>query len=1212
MALPSNQTIFERVQLIQRDVVGDLPPLNLAGSPKLGTLCRLNNGQWWGVVVDDLAPPHSLKWELINSGGGSVLPDQRFTVGRGAYSLQDPGTATFTTVAAGIAAARTGAATGLGNASAASSRLVWIMPDTYAEAELALRAFVHLEGGGPAAAATVLTGSSITVGDSVGIVVVRDMRFDDCDFNIAPLAQPDLTIIFDNCEFNGCSWASNTLAGGTLSVFFNGCTGSFSTSGDVVALGGKLLRVFSGSGANSADPSRGLLFAQTLSIGGAGSVDVVITQGQYFAATPTASCAILFSGTVNATVTTDDCTIETTPVSSVFGSTANGQAPATWTCRAGTRLSNAPRSYWRTSTAAVFVGGQLEMLNNPILGNQWPLDPVIGGTVTATLYPSNRERATQEFVFNVPSSQSAGGGPYANAAAAVAAMTVNGATTPFVDSYRLTPIYANLGNVPVDPNTANFATTFRFASFLLPDPRLLEDGRPYVIKNASNPADATSGPVALRLPNGSPSRVDHLQSDASINGVFDRTNYVILEPGQAVIVEVDRKGSNAPAYLVTAVVDALPGASLPDQRFTVAPAGYRLSTPGLNTFLSPEDGIAAAFAGTGTTLPPVSGAEQRFVWIHPATYNGNQNAVSLHAWIHLVGCADGAEAAILENYEFTLSESGDITISGLYFSQCNFVFSGGGTVRFRDCRFGGCSLSHATNGDQTTYIFDNCKGNISPWSVDGTGPASFNVVGSQQTGLATIATPLALGTDTIAMSVNGAFVELSLTGAVVFDYSGANLCAVTSDSLLQLVVDGAKLTSGGAKVYLFDIAADAQIAVYTRGAASVPQTQYLANTANISSMVSADLDQQQSEGNTLADFFPTGITGPGSVLSETRGGSRPRGFTDTHGILSAAGTGLAAQSVTIKYGAFDRILLSVNYFTPVVLNPNTAAAQFRFASAILVDPKNLPIGHEIDVFNYRTTDANQDGQVGGPIALRLPNGTTSRIGFFVSDVSINPIINSTNYVILEPGQSCKLTVAYDDVLGIYRYNVGAIGANTAALTSLESQDGPLVESDWYATAKDCWSLFGILPGFNGANSTAGYPFMPIHALNCTGARFYWASAVAGTVRVRLYNAAGAPIAGAVVDVPVNGIGDYTATFPDAINLSPLTRYWITTWLTSGAGWTGGISGGSAGRFLVAPQTMRGWVRQAGVCNSNGGGDVVPTAALVIEQPMLLVPTFNRI
>lgn len=653
-----------------------------------------------------------------------------------------------------------------------------------------------------------------------------------------------------------------------------------------------------------------------------------------------------------------------------------------------------------------------------------------------------------------------------------------------------------------------------------------------------------------------------------------------------------------------------PGAAaLPDQRFTVAPAAYNLNAPGINTFENPEDGIAAAFAGTGTTLPPVSGAEQRFVWIHPAIYNGNQNAVPLHAWIHLVGCADGAEAAILENYEFTLSESGDITISGLYFSQCNFVFSGDGTVRFRDCRFGACSLSHATNGDQTTYIFDNCKGDIAPWSVDGTGPASFNVVGSQQTGIATVATPLTLATDTIAMNVDGAFVELSLTGAVVFDYSGAHLCSVTTASLFQLSVDGAKMTSGGAKVSMFDIAADAQVGVNTRSLATLPQTQVLANTAAVSSTLTVDLDQQQSEGNTGLQYWPTGITGPGSIVQATNSGSRPRGFTVTQSVISTAGDLLANQTVTVQYGAFDRILLSPDYTAPVVLNPNTASAQFQFASAILVDPKNLPVGHEIDVFNNRTTAANQDGRIGGPIALRLPNGTTSRIGFFVSDVSINPIFSSANYVILEPGQSVKLTVAYDPVLGTYRYNVGAIGADTALLTSLESQDGPLVESDWYVTSKASWTRVGALPGFSGGNSTSGFSFMPVHALNCSGARFYWANAAAGTVRVRLYTAGGGPITS--VDVAVNGIGDYTATFANAINLSALTEYWITTYLLGGGGWTGGVPGAQAARFLVAPQPMRGWVRLTGVCNSNGAGDVVPTVFLA-EQPMLLVPTFNRI
>lgn len=646
----------------------------------------------------------------------------------------------------------------------------------------------------------------------------------------------------------------------------------------------------------------------------------------------------------------------------------------------------------------------------------------------------------------------------------------------------------------------------------------------------------------------------------------------------------------------------------PDQRFTVATGGYDLNAPGVNTWLTPEDGIAAAFAGTGTTLPAVSGAEQRFVWIHPALYDGNQAAVALHAWVHLVGCADGAEAAILQNYEFTFSESGDITISGLYFSNCTFVFSGTGNIRFQDCRFELCSLSHAS-GEGVGYVFDNCQGTIPSWTIDTTGLAVFSIIGSQKTTIGSFAAPITMETTTIAMNVDFAVVELSITGDVEFNYSGTYLCDVTTGSFFVLIVDRAKLTSTGPKGFLFNIAGgSAQAGVITRGNAILPQTQYVASTFDATSLVQLDYAQYASDGDTMGQYWPTGIVGPGLVSQATSSGSRPRGFTSIVAMLCEPGSALATQTAAIGYGGYDRILARPGY-RPLALNPNTASPNFQFASLLLVDPKNIPIGHTIDVVNDRTTTANQDNIVGGPIALRLPNGTTSRIGFMVSDVSVNPIFTSDNYVILEPGQSCTLTVSQDMVTNAYLYNVSGIGADTNALTGLESQDGPLVESDWFATTKDCWTLLGILPRFQGSNSSAGFAFMPVHSLLCSGARFYWASAVAGTVKVRIRSAAGAPLVD--VDVPVNGIGDYTATFAAPIALTALTRYWITTYLTSGTGWTSGISGGAPARFLVAPQPMRGWVRLTGMCNSNGGGDVLPTASVLAEQPMLLVPTFYR-
>ena len=651
-----------------------------------------------------------------------------------------------------------------------------------------------------------------------------------------------------------------------------------------------------------------------------------------------------------------------------------------------------------------------------------------------------------------------------------------------------------------------------------------------------------------------------------------------------------------------------PGAAdKPDQRFTVAAAGYDLNAPGTNTWLTPEDGIAAAQAGTGTTLGAAAGNSPRFVWIHPGLYTSGGPALPLYPNVHVVGCADGAEAAILENYTITYAGTGDIVLTGMYFSNCSFTATGNGRITFRDCRFEGCSLDHASN-DTMEYVFDNCRGSIPNWQISAAGLASFNVIGSQQTGLATFSAPLTLSTTSILTTVDGVVAEFTLTGNVVFDYSGAEMFAISANSAVQLTVDGAKITSSGAKNHLVSLLAAAQFGLTTRGSAILPQTADLASTAP-SASVTVDIDQIQSEGNVSSAYRPTGIVGPGSLVFGTASGSRPRGFTGSQTVICVPGASLASQTMDIVYGGYDQLQLVPNY-GPLALNPNTASGTFQFASALLMDPAHLPVGHQIEVSNPRTTSANQANQVGGPVALRLPNGTTSRIGFLNSTVAANPIFSSDNYVILEPGQSVTLTVVYDSTASIYRYMVSGVGASTPELTGLESQDGPLVSSDWYATTKDCWSLLGILPGFNGGNSASGFPFMPTHSILCTGARFYWANAAAGTVRVRIYNAAGVSLTS--VDVAVNGVGDYTATFAAAISLTALTRYWVTTYLVGGAGWTGGISGAAPARFLVAPQPMRGWVRLAGLCNSNGGGDVLPTASVLAEQPMLLVPTFNRL
>jgi hypothetical protein len=129
MPLNPAYSIFERMQMIQRDVVADLPPLNLAGSPKLGTIARLNNGQFWCVVVDDASPTYALIWQQIGAGAvGSVLPDVRFVVGKLPLNLNDPGVATYTSIAQALAAVQA-----YQLATGGLPATIILHPDTYVE-----------------------------------------------------------------------------------------------------------------------------------------------------------------------------------------------------------------------------------------------------------------------------------------------------------------------------------------------------------------------------------------------------------------------------------------------------------------------------------------------------------------------------------------------------------------------------------------------------------------------------------------------------------------------------------------------------------------------------------------------------------------------------------------------------------------------------------------------------------------------------------------------------------------------------------------------------------------------------------------------------------------------------------------------------------------------------------------------------------------------
>jgi len=1031
MALPTNTAIWERCEIIQRDVVGQLPALNQGGSPKLGTFCRLNNGEYWAAVVDDTSPQYLLKWEQVG-GGGAQKPDQRFTVGKATYDLiANP--ATFTSISAGLAAAAAGTGTTLGAASVTSQRFVWIMPDEYTEAQpLALQPYVHLEGAGGASQSAVLIGSA-TYSAGSGYLVLRNLRFSGSTITVTPTNGAALTIIFDNCTFEDAKWSLATPGGDQITrvtVVFNGCTGNFDSMGSVVGAGDSLTHYFDGlpsTGQGNFAALRGISFDSTPIYTGAGLSTVSILGGQRLLANGAGGPILRFEGASGGSVTTEDCLLFTGNIqASVFGSFSVG--PVEWVCRSGTKLGTTPRSYWSTTGPASFVGGQVEILDSTINDASAPLDPVAGGTVTATPYPSNRQRYVEEFSFAVPASQSGGGGPYADAAGAIAAMTVNAlvSTNAYADEYRIIPSYANLYGDPVDPNSANFATTFRFASFQLKAPTLLEDGRPIVVKNAANPASNTAGPIALRLPNGAAGTVEYKVSDASINGTFDTTNYIILQPGQAVILDVDRQGANDPSYVVISVVDALPGTPpAPDQRFTVGKVAYALNGPGVNTWLTPEDGIAAAQAGTGTGLGVASAVSPRVVWIMPDTYTGPQGVVSLLPNVHLLGAAGHSGAVILDSYALDFSAAGTISIRGITFRNCSISAhpTSDTVLEFVECEFVDCTWA-TTNDDNpvTTYRFVRCNGNftshVDTLSANATISKQFEGGDSTYGSTATVA-PTSYGP-----SLNfGAVMQVAGVGGLAFiTISGGQRMFPPNNSSLLLVTGDANVEVGTRDCFIQTSTLASVLSGTTTGFVnwtSGPGTVvYEAPRSYFDVTGSATFT-----GNEVCVNGSTAFPNGGSPLDPVSGGTvdstqnhpsnRQRCSQKFDFNVPAARATVANQTVNnaVATNAYaDEYRIKTTYQPGFVLQPNSAVpATFQYASFVLIDPSLFEDGREVVLVNVSDVTAN-----GSSVALRLPNGSSSRIGYKQADISVNTTFDSTNFIILAAGDHVRLSVDRSD------------------------------------------------------------------------------------------------------------------------------------------------------------------------------------------------------
>jgi hypothetical protein len=525
---------------IEVGVVADLNTGTLAaGAQWIGKTAHvLSDNSLWQCVINPVGGQHV--WLQIATAAAVLLPDQRFTVGSAAYNLLNPGISTLLTVATGIAAAAAGTSTALGPASATSQRLVELEPDSYDE-DVALSPFVHLKGMGEGTGATrVFSGGAartVSYTSGPGYVVVRDLEFDGVDINLSPTAGPT-TIVFENVQFTNCDIVLGAAAGTQFSLKFINCTGAGNTISST-QLGGTSITV-DVVGASTLDdvlgPS-GFQFTASPAFAGLISDNFVlrITQGARWLVG--VGSAATFSGLGAVFIETSDALVATGgPPGTVSVWSSVGVNQLTWNALSGTQLNTTPRSYFDTDSAASFTGGEVLILQPSIVAGAVPLDPVSGGTVQSAPIPSNRQRRTQVMQFVVPA-----------AGASVAAQTVNGvaASDAWADEIRLQATYQP--GFAIQPDTAILGT-FQFATFQLIDPLFYEQGRDLVFKNVGNPNGTNDGPVALRLPNASASRVDNVQPDVAVNTVITSLNYYILAPGDEIRFSVDRDNVVVPQY----------------------------------------------------------------------------------------------------------------------------------------------------------------------------------------------------------------------------------------------------------------------------------------------------------------------------------------------------------------------------------------------------------------------------------------------------------------------------------------------------------------------------------------------------------------------------------------------------------------------------------------------------------------------------------------
>ena len=120
------------------------------------------------------------------------------------------------------------------------------------------------------------------------------------------------------------------------------------------------------------------------------------------------------------------------------------------------------------------------------------------------------------------------------------------------------------------------------------------------------------------------------------------------------------------------------------------------------------------------------------------------------------------------------------------------------------------------------------------------------------------------------------------------------------------------------------------------------------------------------------------------------------------------------------------------------------------------------------------------------------------------------------------------------------------------VSALEQDVAPSSDS----ALKTFWSPaeFGKIVGANYSNfgdCTIGFRFLVTRASKITGMKFYWPDATSKTVKCALWDSGGTVLK--TVNVTTTGVGEYTASFDSAQDLTAFASYFLSVYVTDHSG-----------------------------------------------------------